>query len=235
MRRGFTLIEALVYASMMSLMVVILFTMFAAGVSNFRQGVGRIELQGEARRILAPLRRDLFNSSYASVSHVARTYDAPRDPMRNASTRPVQRDGLCFRALRPGGSHQFDADSGLPRWDCYCLYFATADMPEGRMVKALVSDGDPPTLDARPMSGLLAHQAAFLRFPNPANLLPGQLHTFSRQVLEFAVTPLDSDQSVQIKLVVRGAAGRLEMGHRSSAEILELNLTIRPVNTYPRL
>lgn len=230
MRRAFTLLESLVTLAVFGGLIIFLFVMFSVGVSGFKVGTNRLDLQGEMRRLLTPLRKDLQNSSFQTVSTVALSASVPQNPPFATPTVSVQRDGLCMNGLRDLGSDtSYDADSGLPIWDCFICYFATMDSPDGKMVRMLLRDpshdvvGTPRSLSAGDLS-----------LTNP-DLLSQNVRILTQELMEFGVTLDTSNQLVRLHLKLRSKAGHQEMGGRSLVEVLEIQTTVDPINTHPRL
>ena len=56
-RRAFTLLEILVVVVILGGLIIVVFGVFAVGVSGFKLGTVRLDLQSELRRIVNPLRR----------------------------------------------------------------------------------------------------------------------------------------------------------------------------------
>ncbi len=228
-RGGFTLLESLVTLAVLGSLILVVFAVFEVGVTGFKLGNNRLELQGDLRRLMAPLRKDLLNSSYQSASTLAITVDVPEKPPAQNPQVTVHRDGLCFNGLRNlEANASYDSISGLPIWDCFVCYFATRDNPDGKLVRLLLRDNPPSTRS------------------DPKNLQPGDLSTaapelldrsvkvLSDRVMEFEATLDPSNQLVVVHLRMRSKAGRLAMGGRSSVEILEIRTVINPTNTFPR-
>lgn len=228
--RGFTLLEAMFTVAIMGGLIVILAGVFSTAAAGFKLGNSRLGLQGELRRILAPLRRDLRNASYQSASVAPIAVRVAAAPPGAVPQVDVRRDRLCFNGLKNNGRNnsQYDPDSGKPLWDCYLVYFATADNPNGRLVRAVL-DVSPPRLTARVFPNL---NGADLSLSNPALAAEG-LRVLSKQVLAFDAELDDTTQMVRFGLRLRAEAGRRE--GKSTAEIMEVQISVRPANTWPRL
>lgn len=229
MRRGFTLLESLVTLSVFGGLLVFMFVVFSVGVSGFKVGTNRLDLQGEMRRVLTPLRKDLQNSSFQTISSLAVETNVPQNPPMATPTVQVQRDGLCMNGLRDLSSDDsYDPNSGLPVWDCFICYFATQDSPDGKLVRMLLRDRTPDVVGIpRSLS------PGDLSLSNP-DLLSQNLRVLSSQLMEFGVTLDPSNQLVRLQLRVRSKAGHQEMGGRSLVEVLEIQTTVDPINTHPR-
>ncbi|ODT76972.1 hypothetical protein ABS71_02920 [bacterium SCN 62-11] len=213
-RRGFTLLEAVLSLAVLGSLMLVIFAVFSVGVAGFRVGTSRLQLQSDLRRVLAPLRKDLENSSFQSMSSTA--LEIP--------SLPARRDGLCLNGLRDALSDSsYAAGSGLPQWDCFVLYFATQDLPEGRLVRLLLRDTTPSVLSL-PRS----LTAADLSLANP-DLIGREIRVLSDLILDFRVRLDPSNQMIQLGLKLRSKAGK------SRVEVLEIETIIDPANTSPRL
>lgn len=229
--RAFTLLESLVTIAVLGGLVLVVFAVFEVGVTGFRVGGNRLDLQGDLRRVLTPLRKDLQNSSFQSLSMVTvSAYNIPLKPPAASPAVTVQRDGLCMNGLRnTQDDDSYDADSGLPVWDCFICYFASLDAPDGKMLRMMLKDPSRNTLSV-PRS--LA--SSDLSLSNP-DLLANNIRVLSDQVMEFGVTLDPSNQLVRLHLKLRSKVGRQQMGGRSLVEVLEIETTVDPANTNPRL
>jgi prepilin-type N-terminal cleavage/methylation domain-containing protein len=227
--RGFSLLETMFTVAIMGGLMAILAGVFATATANLKLGATRLELQSELRRVVTPLRRDLRNTNFLSVSRVGQTCSVAANPPATQPKVDVARDGLALNGLkRPLLDSSYDSDSGKPLWDCYILYFATRDDPDGRLVRALLDDS-PRSEVAKMLPGF---GAGDLSASNP-NLLDNSLKVLSQQVYAFGVELDTTNQLVQMHVKLRGRAGRRE--GKSTAEHLEVRFSLRPANTWPRL
>lgn len=227
--RGFTMLESLITIAVLGGLILVVFAVFEVGVSGFKLGNNRLELQGDLRRLLAPLRKDLLNSSYQSVSTLPVTVEVPQNPPFANPEVTVHRDGLCFNGLRDMSSaDSYNADSGLPEWDCYVCYFATKDSPDGKLARILLKDPAHTTRsDPRNL------QSSDLSLASP-DILNNSVKVLSDRVMEFEATQDESNQVVNLHIRMRSKVGHHEMGGRSTVEILEIRTAINPTNTFPR-
>lgn len=233
-RRGFSLLEALFSVTLMGALIGIVCAVFEMGAAGYRLGQTRLELQSELRRITVPLSKDLKNSSLLSVSTLAQTCQVSDNPPFAQPLVTVHRDGVACNGLKTRTASSY-SDRGLPRWDCYMLYFATQDAPDGRLMRTLLRD--PSTLDSDPDNDILSVPLQLTpgHFSSShPDMLDGELKTLSTQVMEFSTELNLVEQYVSVRIKVRGKQGRT-LGGKSSAEVLETSLSIRPENTWPRL
>lgn len=230
-KSAFTLLETLIGVVLLGGLIVVVFTVFAVGASGFKLGTARLDLQSEIRRIMTPLRQDLRNSSFQSVSSVAVSRNVPARPPDSLPLMPAHRDGLCFNGLQDIlKDSSYDNTSGFPLWDCYVVYFATLDEPDGKMVRMQLRDPTPASTLSVPRS----LSPSDLSMSNP-DLLNRSVRVLSHRVLEFEATLDQPNQLIQIHLKLRSPAGRTNLGRRSTAEVVELSTSVRPANTWPRL
>jgi hypothetical protein len=215
------MLEAMLTVTILGGLIGVLCSVFEVGAANFRLGMTRTELQGELRRIVVPLRKDLKNTSYLSLAALDLTAPDPESSPRHA---------LCFNGVN--GRLQTN-DRGLPRWSCYVLYFASRDVPNGRMIRALLRDDNHGVADDHIAEPLANFQPGHLS-TGSGQMIDGELRTLSQQVADFAVELQPLEQYVQLRLRVRGRGGRT-LARRSSAETLEVRVSVRPENTWPRL
>lgn len=228
-RDGFTLLESLVTLVVLGCLVLVVFAVFEVGVTGFKVGNNRLELQGDLRRMMAPLRKDLLNSSYQSVSTLPITVNVPEKPPSPNPQVTVHRDALCFNGLRDlEDNDSYDATTGLPLWDCFVCYFATKDSPDGKLVRLLLRDNTPGSRsDPRNL------QTNDLSLGGP-DILNKSIKVLSDRVMEFETSLDPSNQLVVLHVRMRSKVGHQAMGGRSSVEVLEIRTIINPTNTFPR-
>lgn len=230
-RSAFTLLETLIGVVLLGGLIVVVFAVFAVGASGFKLGTARLDLQSEVRRIMTPLRQDLRNSSFQSISSVAVSRNVPAHPPNTQPLIPAHRDGLCFNGLQQIlKDSSYDSNSGFPLWDCYVVYFASLDEPDGKMIRMVLQDPTPASTLSVPRS----LSPSDLSLSNP-DLLNRNIRVLSNRVLEFEATLDQSNQLVRIHLKVRSPAGHTNMGRRSTVEVVEISTSVRPANTWPRL
>lgn len=227
---GFTLLESVLTVVILGSLMLVIFSVFSVGMAGFRVGSNRLQLQSDLRRVLAPLRRDLENSSFQSISSTVletRTLQNPPVPLPDM---PARRDGVCLNGLRdPLSDASYAAGSGLPQWDCFLLYFATQDLPDGRLVRLRLRDATPGVLSVP--RGL---SPADLSLANP-DLMGRETRVLSDQILDFQVRLDSSNQLVQLGLKLRSKPGHALAGGKSRVEVLEIETVVDPANTSPRL
>lgn len=233
-RAGFTLLEALIVVVVLGGLIVTVFSVFTVGVSGFKLGTARLDLQGEMRRVMNPLRQDLRNSSFQSASFLTVNRNVPANPPNATPQAAVNRDGLSFNGLQNMlNDASYDA-TGFPKWDCYIVYFATLDEPDGKMVRLALRDPSDLSSSECTLSVPRPLSNGDLSLSNP-QLLNNNIRVLSSQVMDFQVSLDQANQLVAIKLRLRSPVGRMELGRRSTVEVLEIQTSVRPANTFPRL
>jgi hypothetical protein len=231
-RRGFSQLELLIAMGILTLLLGAVFAVFEVGSSGYRLGNTRLDLQSDLRRVSAALRTDIRESSFPTFSSLDRQTVVLADPALPAKgTLSVRRDGMACNSIQPNTAARYAADTGLPRWDCYALYLATLEEPEGQLIRALVRD-DSPGVSAIPLENW---GPAYLTYPAIPNVVDDNVKQLTGQLLEFAVELQQSDQLVSVRVRLRGRGGRLEMGRKSVVQVLEANIVLRPANTWPKL
>lgn len=136
MRRGFTLLEMVLSVGLFALLSVVVFAFFRSAVNQFKMGASRGDLQTEARRVTALLRKEMARSSLDSVN------------LFNSSavvgTSTVPRDRVSFATLKDWtDTSNFDATNGLPLWNQQMMFAVDQTTPNGNFGYAVVVPTDP--------------------------------------------------------------------------------------------
>ncbi|MBX3170830.1 MAG: prepilin-type N-terminal cleavage/methylation domain-containing protein [Candidatus Eremiobacteraeota bacterium] len=230
-RSAFSLLELLIALAILGGLTATLFVIFSMGSRSFQVGTGRADLQSDMRRVLTALRKDVHNSSFSSISTLDSQISVPQRPPAPLPTINVQRGAVCLNGLRrPQNPTSYDSDSGLPRWDCYIVYWATKDVPEGKLMRMLLRDDDGGVqgVPRDPFS------AADLTSAHPS-LLDHSVKELCDRLLAFRVDLDAGNQLVNINLKLRSRPGRQMGAGRSLLEVIEITSTVFPANTHPRL
>lgn len=213
-QKGFQLAELLVCVTIFSLVGGLCFYAAASGFRLFAQTTSRQALQRDARAIIAWLQRDLGLSNLMRCHTVARDEGAHR------------RDGLAVVAL-DSWQEPLPLDAlSLPAWNRIVVYAATRG-PKGLLMRQQYLPNAPPPLTAQDVRDTLG----------PA--LGGTLNPLEQRRLSGAV------QSFSVELVERSNAARIDLTLREETveggsgqareEVLQVQTTITPRNTWPRL
>ncbi|MEW6283232.1 MAG: hypothetical protein AB1758_31780 [Candidatus Eremiobacterota bacterium] len=217
MSQGFTVVEAILTLSLFGFFMFAVFLVFQLGTQHFQLATLRQGLQLGATRVMLPLETDLRRTVSNSLLIL-------NDASRRArfEGRSYRRDVVCLGSLRNwNAGASYDAATGAPLWDCYAIYYATREIPYGKLVREHVNVA---TGTARtPWVGL--NPALHLNDDPTFNRLDQKI--LSPDVLEFAVTPSQGTYRIQLKLRGR-AAGR--DGAPGSQEIFEVDRLIKAEN-----
>ena len=217
MRRGFSLLEALICVALFGLLTSLVFVAFRDGTRTFANLNLRQGLESDLRRCSAVLEQQLRQSDYSLLALA----NNPSRQRMGASGATVSRDGLCYPSLaRRWDPASFDAN-GRPRWDQYEVLYATLFNP-GKLVRQVYRPVGAPYLS--PMDSFSA--ANCLNDAPGDNLGVSETHQLSGLVEEFQVTGDGQHPSVQIRLILT----QREV-HRETMERVQLDLLIKLNNT----
>jgi len=231
-RGALSLLEITVTTAIFGALMLVMLAVFDIGTSLFASGSTRLELQNELRRIQVVLQTTLRNSNFNSVSVFNATQVVPLHPPKSTPTLAAERFGLCFNSLSDTQDpNRYDATTGLPRWDCYDLFWASLDIPDGKMIFAKMHDPTPYSTQAVPLPGF---SSAVFSLGN-TELVAGEFKILSSRVLQFGCSLDTPNQLVHIRLSVRSAAKGKTAGGKSLVESASIEYAIRAENTWPRL
>ncbi|MCA9794378.1 MAG: hypothetical protein KC910_21370 [Candidatus Eremiobacteraeota bacterium] len=208
MRRGFTLLEAVLGIGLLALLSLAVFGLFRLGSDHFRIGVMRNDLQAQGRRAIALLQREFPRSSYASLGIFTSGLNPPRDAISFATLSDWNDPAL------------FDPASGRPEWDRYYFFFCTTDLPLGRLGYAVI---DPGAEADTPWANMTAHTPVVA--PPSVGAEITRVTMLADSVERFQVT--DNSDSVSFDLVLSGQS--LDVHRRQ--ERYEFTFTIKPINS----
>ena len=230
-RSAFTLLDTLLSMSLLTLLSLAVFSVFEQGSSLLSLGNTRASLAAELRRVTTMVGRDLLVSSFYTVQEgTPFTMVVPRNETSNMT---VNRDSLSFATLsNPASPSSYDSVSGLANWDQYGVYLATREAPDGKLFRFRVAR--PGTPDSN-QTLFGAHNAVVDAFPGGPLLLPNTTRSLTNRLVHFSVVINAADQQVELRIILRGDAGRIQSGKKSLAELLETKIVVRPENTWPRL
>jgi hypothetical protein len=228
-RRGFGLLDVILSLTLLSILSWLMFSIFAQCSSLFGLGNSRASLQSEMRRIQVTLGREVLQTSFYTISTQVDTITVPRDDTQNMQAR---RDSMSCATLNDSGaSASFDNISGLPKWDRYAVYMASKESPNGKLIRFLVNRtgaiNDEQLVMSPALSGVVSGY--------PGSALPRTTKIVTHRLVHFAADTNPADQTTTLSLIIRGDAGRITTGRKTTAELLETKLIFRPENTWPRL
>jgi hypothetical protein len=234
-RIGLSLTELIFATAMFSSMLVIVFFFFRYGSRAFVTATQRQGVQSEALRVMDSIQSDLARTAISSVLPKNSGPDLTRQ--RTINSEVVQRDVLSFVTLQnwtnPQDSHNFNVvEGGQPIWNRYLVYYATRDQDKGLLFRLKI-DPSPPPISPLPM---LNTKLNLVTRDNPdLNAYDGrrpECMTLAKNVHEFSV--LTDGERVQISLKLRERRqNRPDGGPAKGEEAYELQLLVRPQNTYP--
>lgn len=220
-RPGFSLVEVMLAMALLSMVILGIFGVFDLGQSAFRLMASRQDLQSQARTALFPIERDTLQTALTTVTLDDR---AERSAVVEGTSFP--RHAICMAGLdRWSDPTNFEALSGLPRWNRYLVYFATRQAG-GFLVRWQV----------RPEAGASGTWSDFsqglpddLAMPTlPAGYELERQQTLAVNVLEFRVEP--QEQTLIYHLKLRRRAGERLGGARPRDESFQLRLEATPNN-----
>lgn len=228
--RGFGLLDMVLSFGLLALLSMAMVSVFAQTTSMYRLGTSRSGLQSEIRRIHVVMGRELAQSSFYTVSiHSPSPLTVPRD---DTTSMQARRDSLsCATLISPLDPSSFDSNSGLPKWDRYVIYMASNEVPNGKLIRYAVNGPSPITDEQKEMTPPLSARVAAY----PGGVITGTTRMITHRLVSFEVEQDLANQFVIVSLILRGDAGRLVGGRKTTAELLETKLSFRPENTWPRL
>ena len=238
---AFSIPELLLGMVLLGLLTGILFQILLMGVGNWQLGHARSSGAIELRRICQALRNDLRHSSYYSVSFVNGLNVTVNIP--GVASQQVNRDALCMAALKlPNDPASYDSDQySLPKWDCYCAYYTSQDLPSGTMLRYIT----PRTgVSAQMVAGLgdtyAEPLATFVKGSNllsmsPPIVLGAGFKTISKSIHSITYELIPGEQAVKVRLVILDDINRVAGAGKSTAEFLESTFSMQCNNTWPPL
>ncbi|MBN9414290.1 MAG: hypothetical protein J0I12_02580 [Candidatus Eremiobacteraeota bacterium] len=211
----------------------IVFFFFRYGTRAFVTANQRQGVQADALRVMDGLQADLKRTASKSVlllNSSSRT--------RLIDTTTVHRDAVSLVSLKDwsdqNNTENFDLNGSQPKWNRYWVYYATTDEDRGAIIRLKV-DPLPPPISPIPLTILKLSNVCR---DNPAsNNFDGSipLHSYlCRNVYEFKVDREGNNSfrlslKLQEKRQLRPDGGRVE-----GMETYQLQMFVRPENTYPQ-
>lgn len=222
-RRGFSLIELSLSATLLSLALLACFQLFEWSSRAFILANLRSGLEGEARRALASLQADLRQGDFTCLSLIVPSLDPSRQ-VASPEGPLVERDAYGLACLtRWDDPSLIDPTTARPRWNRYTVVYATLSNP-GLLVKQYCRPGNPPFDGPVPsLAGRINENPAL----NPQASKPVIL---SQSVHEFLVRADEPTQTLTYRLTLAGRGTRKAQG-RLINERCEVSYTTRLQNT----
>ncbi|MBS2036270.1 hypothetical protein JST97_14865 [bacterium] len=227
MKRGFSVLEAVLACALFSLASLCLFGLMQFGFRAFSMGGQRMGLQAEQEAILMHLRADL---EFTTVSSLRVADGGPRNVVVPLSVGPTNepRHQLCCCGLTDwNAKNNYNPQSGLPNWDLYLIY--QADLaPQGSLFR--VEMGPVYYANDEGWNQFSSYSAAFPNLPpglgaNVAGLVVRRRQRLSSNLLGFEVTKASSDLVVRL-LLFNSSAYRDPAGGSRRSQVLETKTRI---------
>ncbi len=212
---GFQVAELILSIGIFALVGTVCFYAASSGFRIFANASGRQVLQRDARAIFTWLQRDVGLSNLVRCSSVAREEAGHR------------RDGLAVAAMDSWQQPLLVDSLGLPAWNRMVAYVATRDA-RGLLLRQLyLPDGATLPLQHEAIAAMLEPALAGTLTPLDQRRLSGGVESFSVELSE-------PRNTVVFDLVLKEATVQAG-GGQSRQETLQVQTTIYPRNTWPRL
>ena len=172
------------------------------------------------------LESELRSSAYFSMATVSRTV-----MVRGT----VNRDGLCFVSVKDWSrADAYNRLEGRPNWDKYLLYYATQELPSGRLIRLDLTPQDALDVGSFPYPLFLADRDRYMT-ETPLSFGGDDLssvRTLATKVKSFKVRLLPTTKEVEVRTVLRqnGIMSRRGDSNREGGTF-ELNYRVHPQNT----
>lgn len=237
-KRGFSIIELVVAASIFVILSGLVFSFFRFGSRSFQQANAKHGLQTDALRTIESLQVELKRSNRSSVSLL-------NDTTRQTNTPDgiQQRHAICFLTLKNWNDktnpNNYDLETQAPIWNRYLVFYATT--PEfGELIRLRLDPNPAPTGAIR----LPDDELVKVVHDDPKlNVFDGVVAPYvilSKNVSAFSVAEgIDSggkktgtyEASLKLKQKrpLNSNPGELNRPY----EYYELKVSIRPENSYP--
>ena len=234
----------LVGLSIFSFLVLVAFDMFALGSSQFELSNGRLELQGEIRRINGALRRDILTSCFTSISShspAGSPFTVPATPPIPLPTVNVTRDTICFASKADPANPVTDPTTGLSMfgaWTIYCPYTNPDNVYDCKLYRYRTPYLPPTGISQLPFAatapaGTAPGDWAVIMWP-PTEAFT-DLHCYSNRIRSFQILPNPGDQTMTVTMTLQAPIGRIMTGKKQTAEIVESSIILKSENTWPKL
>ncbi len=178
-RKGFTLLELCLSATILTLALLACFGLFEWGSRSFLLVHTRSGLQGEARRAQLSLLADLRRSDFGGLTVINSTVMPSRLVTASDGTL-VERDAYSIWALDDWDSPiSFDPANSQPLWNRYQAVYATTTNP-GLLVKQVYSPpGSPYSIPKSDLMLCLNNNPGLNPGARPATVLCQSVHSFA--------------------------------------------------------
>jgi hypothetical protein len=224
---GFTITEALVTLLVFSFFLAVLFVTMAYGFRTFSVAVARSDVTTEARRLVLFMEGELRTSAYFSVTEVPREVNG------------LARDGLCFVSMLDWSKpDSYNRIKGRPNWDRYLLYYATKELPSGRLVRVALNPQKPADVGSYPYPPFAANPGAYM-LENPLDYGKGanekdlgNTRVLASKVKTFDVQLIPTTQEVEVRTLLRQNGIMSRRGDKNrEGGTFELQYRVHPQNS----
>jgi hypothetical protein len=221
---AFGLMDLIVSMAAVGFVFGIVFLLFSYGVGGYALLDARQGVQGDALKARTQLERDFSLSHFDSVGVVQGNFEG------------FERDIVCCLGLSDWNDPARFSDNGLPLWDRYIVYYATADQGSGSLMRAELAPEVPEGLECLRITPLPAGLLGAVGLDVP----PADLALIGRQKVtddlqEFSCSTDPSLQVVSVRLAGRRVSGARPGGAKRTDEGFEAVFELDPLNTSPKL
>ncbi|MCA9792580.1 MAG: hypothetical protein KC910_12325 [Candidatus Eremiobacteraeota bacterium] len=213
------MLEAVVVLAILSIVMLVVFSLFQFGSRGFQHAVLRQGLLGDAQASATRFKADASATHFRSITVVPRTVNLPG----GATPR---RDAVAFVGLSDWHDPASFFPSGLPRWNRYIVYYATRD-DEGLLVRQ--------EIDLGALPGPVPYDDLNINISDLPNTNANVFRSgiLSKHVLEFEVGKNEARQVLDFRLLLRQKGGKRVNSNQTVDEIHETVLSVEPMNSYP--
>lgn len=231
-RKGFSILELVISASLFVGLSALIFSFFRFGTRSFQEVNAKHGLQNDALRIVESLQAEMKRTARASELSIN---DESREMSIDGET--VKRDVVSFLGLEDWRDHtnseNFDLETSAPNWNRYLVFYATKE-ETGRFVRLKIDPNPPPgaplPLLQRDLDRLCYDEPStnqYSGFSPPYVVLAKNVYHFE------CADPNQGNYAVSLKLREKHKLGATEPGARRLFDYYELKLNIRPENSFP--
>ena len=200
----------------------VLFMTISHGFRTYSVAVARSDVTTEARRLVLYLENELRSSAYFSVAVESRLAQG------------LHRDGVSFVSMLDWSREDsYNSLQSRPDWDRYLIYYATSELPSGKLVRMAVN----PSMDlvgSFPYKPFTDTPSSYMNedpLKNGGNDV-ANTRTLASKVKSFHVTLVPVSQEVEITTLLRQNGIMSRRGDRTrEGGTFELHYRVKPQNT----
>ncbi len=214
--------ELLIAAVILGLLLALAFGSVTMVTKLFNETELRQSAELQLRSIKLLLERDLELTDFWMTNSLSR---GPTGDMGS-------RDALAVTTLSDWQApSRYDGVTGRPLWDRYVVWYATQEEP-GRLIRQVVAPGGGGLTLTEAYQDLSSNLSEISPEGNRDVLVTRYL---SEGLESFRVTPRLQNGTVQVQIQLRSEGGRRAQSMERATENLELTLTFRLRNTWPKI